>query len=112
MTLPKVNIIENIAQNKNLFSMQVIEEMHCEPRPPPKQLGNRQFERDPWEFKKSAFASYKHDTPKLIEQCFETDWNRSKVHRVVKDEKERELMKKYMRTIYKHFRNMYKFTAG
>ena len=65
-----------------------------------------------WEFKKSALARYKHDTAKLISDCYETDWNRSKVHRVVKDEKEREKKKTYMRSVFKHFRNMYMFTAG
>jgi len=40
------------------------------------------------------------------------DWNRTKVLRIVKNDEEREKLKTYVRSVYKWFREMYKFTAG
>jgi hypothetical protein len=47
-----------------------------------------------------------------LNSCFEVDWNRSKIDRVVKNEEERERLKVYVKSIYKWFREMYKYTAG
>ena len=48
--LPKVNIIENIATEKKVFNNDHIYSLHCEPRPGPKYLGNREIIRTPWNF--------------------------------------------------------------
>ena len=82
------------------------------PRPGPKGLGSRNKLRTPWDFNLSCFASYKPDNARLINQCFETDWARTKVDRIVKNEEERERFKTYCRSIYKWFRDMYKFASG
>jgi len=90
----------------------VIEGMNCVPRPGPKGLGNRSKVRTPWDFSLSVFASYKPDTVKLLDNCFETDWARTKVEKIVKNEEERELFKNYCRSIYRYFREVYKYVAG
>lgn len=86
--------------------------MHCVPRPGPKGLGKRSQVRTPWDFSLSVFAAYKPDTTKLLNDCFEKDWARTKVDRIVKDEEERERLKTYVRSIYKWFREVYKFFSG
>lgn len=90
----------------------MIANMNCEPRPGPKDLGNRSKVRTPWDFTLSVFASYKADTDKLLTDCFETDWARTKVDKIVKNESERAELKVYCRSIYKWFREVYKFVAG
>ena len=86
--------------------------MNAVPRPGPKGLGNRNKLRTPWDFSLSVFASYKPDNPRLLNDCFEMDWNRTKVARIVKNDEEREKLKTYIRSIYKWFREMYKFFSG
>ena len=112
MDLPQVNYIENISQTTTVFSEEYINGMYCCPRPAPKGLGNRNKLRTPWDFNLSCFASYKSDTTRLLNQCFEMDWGRTKVSRIVKNEEERERFKTYFRSIYKYFREVYKFTSG
>ena len=110
--MPEVNYIENIAQTKTVFNADTIRRMNCVPRPGPKGLGNRNKVRTPWDFSLSCFATYKPDIPSLLNNCFEKDWARTKVDRIVKNEEERDRLKAYIRSIYKWFREMYKFTAG
>ena len=86
--------------------------MNCVPRPGPKGLGNRNKVRTPWDFRLSCFAAYRIDSTRLLNDCFEMDWNRTKVARIVKNDEERDRVKTYIRSIYKWFREMYKFAAG
>ncbi len=58
------------------------------------------------------FKDYKPDHPKILEQCFEFDWENSKIHRIIKDEEERNLVKALLKEYYPKFRESYKFTAG
>ena len=112
MDLPQVNYIENITQTKTIFTEDYINAMNCCPRPGPKGLGARNKLRTPWDFNLSCFASYKADTTRLLNQCFEQDWARTKVDRIVKNEEERDRFKTYFRSIYKWFREVYKFASG
>ena len=58
------------------------------------------------------FSQYKADNAALLNDCFEKDWNRTKVEKIVKDEESREEFKTYLRSIYKYFREVYKFVSG
>lgn len=60
------------------------------PRPPPKDLLNRNKLRTPWKYSLSVFRDYKTDNPKIYDQCFEFDWENCKIARLVKDDNERE----------------------
>jgi len=42
--------------------------------------------KTPWDFYKSIFKTYKSDTDKLIDECFETDWPNTKIEKIIKDE--------------------------
>ena len=86
--------------------------MNCVPRPGPKGLANRRKVRTPWDFSLSVFATYKVDTVKLLSDCFETDWKRTKVDKIVKNEEDRSAFKAYCKSIYSHFREVYKYVAG
>ena len=90
----------------------MIDNMNCVPRPGPKGLGNRNKVREPWNFSLSVFANYKVDSEKLLNDCFEIDWKRTKIEKIVKNVEDRENFKTYCRSIYKYFREVYKFVSG
>ena len=90
----------------------MISKMRCVPRPALRDLGNRSKARTPWDFRLSVFSAYKADNSKLLADCFETDWNRTKVDKIVKNEEDRAELKAYCKSIYQHFREVYKFIAG
>ena len=109
--IERVNIIENIAATKTIYTKEYIEEMKAEPRPGDKFLGKRQLVRTPWDFSLSCFRTYKPDTNALLLKCFELDWSRMKLPRAIKED-EKEELKEFMRSKYKYFREVYKYLAG
>ena len=62
--------------------------MTCVPRPPPVALKGLARVKTPWDFFKSIFKDYKADTESLLADCFEFDWQCSKIEKVVKKEEE------------------------
>jgi hypothetical protein len=44
--------------------------------------------RTPWNYNTSVFKDYKPDVPRILDQCFERDWENCKIPRLVKDEEE------------------------
>jgi len=87
--------------------------MKVKPRPSPKHLGQRKHLKTPWNFKNSVFRDYKADSAKLLNQCFEVDWNNSKLPKfLTKYEKEKDVLKEMLRSNYSHFRECYKYLAG
>ena len=106
-----MNIIENIAKTKTIFSHEYIARMKAHPRPGDKKLGNRDLVRTPWDFSLSCFNTYKEDSARLLEQCFELDWSRMRLPRAIKEDEVKDL-KEFIRTKYKFFRETYKYLAG
>ena len=72
------------------------------PRPPPKKIRGLRREKTPWDIKKSVFKDYVADHEALLTKCFEFDWSNSKIHKIIKDNQEKELVKQYLRSIYQH----------
>lgn len=60
--------------------------------------------KTPWDFFKSIFKTYKPDNDKVIEECFEADWPNTKIEKIIKDENQIELIKEYLKSIYKNLR--------
>lgn len=58
------------------------------------------------------FKNFKPDDEKLLNNCFEMDWSKTKVERLIKDDKERELLKQVVKAHYKWFRESYKYISG
>jgi len=72
------------------------------PRPPPKKIRGLRREKTPWDIKKSVFKDYVADHEAFLTKCFEFDWSNSKIHKIIKDNQEKELVKQYLRSIYQH----------
>ena len=111
MQIERVNIIENIAATKTIYTAKHIRQLRAVPRPDEKYLGKRELVRTPWDFSLSCFKTYKPDSAKVLAQCFEVDWERMRLPRAIKDD-EREDLKEYLRPKYKYFRDVYKYFAG
>jgi len=109
--IDQVNIIENIAATKTIFSSDYIRKMKVEPRPGDKVLSNRNLLRSPWEFNTSCFKPYQIDNPKRLKECFELDWVRMRLPRAIKDEEKKDVQD-YLRSKYKYFRDAYKYLSG
>lgn len=86
--------------------------MKCVPRPSPKILGNRYKLRTPWDFSLSVFLPYIADYDALLTRCFELDWSRTKIERLIKDDLELDKVKQLCRHNYKWFRESYKFISA
>lgn len=110
--MPKTNIIDNIVQTRQLVTKTYLSSMQCIPRPPPKQVPRKRRARTPWTVPKSIFASYKPDTEGLLGKCFENDWGRCKIPKIVKDTEELRKIKQVLRAGYKTVRETYKYYAA
>jgi len=86
--------------------------MQCHPRPSPKYLGDRQKLRTPWNWSLSVFKHFKYDDERMLANCFELDWSRTKIERLIKDEVERAEVKELLKKNYKWFRESYKYISG
>lgn len=61
---------------------------------------------------KSIFAPYKPDTQKMLDKCFEIDWESSKIPKLIKGAGQDEAVKAYLKSIYKSIRETYKYYSG
>lgn len=86
--------------------------MACVPRPLPKNLTGREKLKTPWDFSKSVFKDYKADTVNKLDECYEFDWESSKIPRIIKNEEELSACKEYLKSVYKTIRETYKYYAG
>lgn len=68
--------------------------------------------KDPWDFNKSVFAPYIPDSESLLSQCFEFDYDTSKISKVIKDSEEATKVKNYLSKVYKYIRECYKYFSA
>lgn len=108
IVVPKTNIIDNIVQTKQLITKTYLTSMKCIPRPPPKVIPRLHREKTPWSLPRSLFANYKVDDENLLTRCFENDWSRCKIPRIVKNADDLAQIKKSLRASYRIIREMYK----
>ena len=80
--------------------------MECIPRPPPADEVDIVL---PWNFKNSVFAPYKPDDDDILNQCFEFDWDHSKIGKILKDQEKILKIKAMLRTYYKGIREAFKY---
>ena len=110
ISIPKLNYIEVPNPGKSLITEEFLNEMSVKPRPDPKYPPTRIRPKTPWDFNKSIFAAYKSDTPELLDQWFEIDWENSKIPKLVREEEFE--IKEYLRSLYRNLREWYKYYAG
>jgi len=112
ISVPKTNIIDNVVQFRQLITKTYLTSLACIPRPPAKIVPHKKRVRTPWTIPKSLFATYKLDDEELLTKCFENDWMRCKIPKIVKDEEELAKTKKSLRKAYKVIRELYKYYSA
>eukprot|EP00347_Sterkiella_histriomuscorum_P006983 403350697 len=112
LNVPKTNIIKNVIKKQIVLTETYLQDMTCIPRPPPKIEEERENLKTPWSFFNSVFKDYKQDTIELLNECFEFDWDSSKLEKIIKNEEERLQCKVYLKSQYKIIRETYKFYSG
>mmetsp|Transcript_26785 Transcript_26785/g.25810 ORF Transcript_26785/g.25810 Transcript_26785/m.25810 type:complete len:162 (-) Transcript_26785:686-1171(-) len=110
--IPGTNILENIIQTREIITNTFTEDLSVMPRPPPKKIKGLRREKTPWDVRNSVFKDYVPDNEAMLTKCFDLDWSCSKIPKFIKDERDRENCKQYLRSIYKSIREVYKSYAG
>lgn len=112
--IKEFNQVPNLEIDTEPYEPHKIAVMKTKPRLNNVMDDEKASKRTPWQFKLSAFRTYKPDTKQLLEKCFENDWSfiESKVEYLIKDAKDIEQSKKYLKANYKVIRDAYKLTAG
>ena len=72
------------------------------PRPLPKKIKGLERVKTPWDVRNSVFKDFIPDNELLLSNCFEFDWSNTKISKIIKDEKDKEEIKKYLKSIYKY----------
>jgi len=86
--------------------------MEVLPRAEPKVLLGLLRVKTPWDFMTSVFAPYKPDTAKILNECFLFDWDKIRVEKLLKGEKQLYEVKEYCMKNYKVIRDVYKQYSG
>ena len=71
-----------------------------------------ELERIPWSIPVSLFKDYKFDDDKHLNNCFEFDWNYSRLTNLIKNEEDQNNVKELLRSHYKYFRETYRNIAA
>lgn len=112
LKVTRVNVIQNIIQFNQPLTEAHLASVGCIPRAIPVVLKGRALQKDAWDFFKSVFKDYKPDSAKLLENCFEIDWENTKCEKIIKGDGEAAKTKEYIRTVYEYLRETYKYYAG
>ena len=77
-----MNYCQALSEKKSLITEEFLDKMTVKPRPEPKLPPQRNKPKTPWDVSKSIFAQYRTDTNEIIAECFEIDWNNSKIPKI------------------------------
>lgn len=67
-----------------------------------------EMEKIPWSISLSLFKDYRTDDESVLNDCFEFDWKHCRIPNLIKDPKDLESTKEYLRSNYRVFRESYK----
>lgn len=67
-----------------------------------------------WDLSKSIFAKVKQDTPKLMDSCFEYDWECSRLEKICEhfSKEQRDKIHTFLKHNYRIIKDSYKFFSG
>ena len=110
--IPKLNYTKALLDKKSLITEEFLDKMTVKPRPEPKQPPKRIKPKTPWDFTKSIFAPYRIDNEEILANCFDIDWNDSKIPKILKNDPDIDKIKDFLGSIYRNIRECYKNYAG
>lgn len=70
------------------------------------------LEKIPWKFSTSIFKSYKRDDESVLNDCFEFDWQHSRIQGIIKKSQDLTQFKTVLFKYYEHIKEAYKVLAS
>lgn len=110
----RVNVSPPGSQNTLQIDLDYLESINCKPRPTkytPKVLEDP-IPKPKWKQENSVFKKYRVDNTKILEECFEFDWDCSKVPVMIKNKEEKNRIKILLKEHYRLMRECYRYYAG
>ena len=110
----RLNISPLGSQNTVQIDLDYLSEINCRPRPEiyiPKKI-EPEKKKDKWIQEKSVFKKYRVDTSKILDNCFDFDWECSKCPVMIKNTEERNKIKDFLRKNYRLMRECYRYYSG
>ncbi|CAD8166448.1 unnamed protein product [Paramecium pentaurelia] len=110
--LDQVNILQTY--NKQQLFDKYMPLVQCKPREPQAKFDFSPYlniKKHNWSVDTSIFRNFQPDTPQLIDQCFEFDFQNSKVTRLVKETEIVEV-KESLKDLYRNLFHVYKYHAA
>ncbi|CAD8112195.1 unnamed protein product [Paramecium sonneborni] len=112
------NIMDQInvyrTSNKQQLFDKYMPMVQCKPREPMAKFDFSPYlniKKHKWSVENSLFKHFQPDTPQLIDECFEFDFQNSKVTRLVKDTELQEI-KENLKILYRQLFHLYKYHAS
>lgn len=107
-----VNVMKSKVKNKKKITKEC-PTLEWQPRPIRPDWPDVDNNKTPeWDFKKSIFYGYRFDNEDLIKKWFDYDWKHCKIPNLIKNHDELSKIQKYLKSIYKPLREVYKYYAG
>lgn len=86
LNVPRLNYIDgDLDVLRSAITVDDLKEWKAQPRPEPIIEEEEERPKSPWNFSKSLFASRPQDTDELMHECFDYDWNCSKIEKILKN---------------------------
>ena len=110
LKINEVNVVESNPKGKDMLALQ--DDLLALPRMPRKKYLPAEKKKKEWGIPVSIFKDYKFDDDNLIGKCFEYDWARCKVPKLVKDLTELQKIKSYLSSNYRMLKEIYKYYSS
>ncbi|CAD8109684.1 unnamed protein product [Paramecium primaurelia] len=110
--MDQVNVLKTT--NKQQLFDKYMPMVQCKPREPMAKFDFSPYlniKKHRWSVESSIFKHFQPDTPQLIDECFEFDFQNSKVTRLVKDTELLEI-KENLKILYRQLFHIYKYHAS
>ncbi|CAG9323140.1 unnamed protein product [Blepharisma stoltei] len=101
----------NVKDNQKGPNLLSLEETSPKPRVPRRKFVPLVVKRA-WGIPISIFKDYKFDDEELLRKCFEFDWERSKIPKLVKDPEEQTKVSKMLWEAYRVIKEVYKYYSS
>lgn len=109
VVVSQVNVVHANPKGPDLLS--VLNDKTPLPRIPLRKFRPKVVEKQ-WSVAESIFKDYKLDSPELLGKCFDYDWGKCKVPRLIKDLNELEKIKTIIASRYQVIKEIYKYYSS
>ena len=110
--VPFTYVYEEHTYEKNVINEEYFKSLKWVPRPIQPIIDEPEIKEPEWDIKESVFWGYIVDNDEILCKCFEFDWSKCKLPKIIKDPVQLEEIKLFLKANYKPIRETYKYHAG